>query len=282
MSFAALAAGLAGTLAVLGLWDALVVAGPTRLAGALATALAPLRRAGRDGREPAPAERRRLALLGAATLLVAGWILVGPVGGLALAASGPAAVAALVRARRRQHRAEVGRAVPALARTLADLLGAGQAPRGALVELARSADGAAAVELRRMAGELDADARTEEALERVRRRAARPEMDALVAAVLLHREAGGDLPVALRGVATAYEETARLEADARAATAQARLTGTLVCGLPLGAALLAELARPGALAGLLAAPLSGPLLLAAGVLQLGALVAIRRMARPAT
>ncbi len=276
------AAGLAGALAVFGLWEALVAAGPTRLAASLVAALAPLRRAGREGREPAPAERRRLAVLGAATLLAAGWLLAGPPAGFALAACGPAAVAGLVRARLRRHRADVGRAAPALARHARRPPGRRSGPARAPCSSSRAAPAAPpGWSCARLAAELQADARTDDALEGLRRRAARPEVDALVAAILLHREAGGDLPAALRGVAAAHEETARLEADARAATAQARLTGTLVCGLPLGAALLAELARPGALAGLLGAPLSGPLLLAAGALQLGALVAIRRLARPA-
>ena len=46
------------------------------------------------------------------------------------------------------------------------------------------------------------------------------------------------------------EEQARLEGELRAATAQARFTGLLVVLLPLGGALLAELASPGWLAGL--------------------------------
>lgn len=281
MSAAVVAAGLAGALAVIGLWEALAAAGPARAAGSLAAGLAPVLRAGLDGREPGPGDRRRLALVGAATLLLAGWLVAGPAAGLALAACAPAAAGALLRARRRRHRAEVGRAAPAQARTLADILAAGQAPRGALALAARGAGGALGVELRRMSADLEAGVTTEEALEGLRRRAGRPEVDAIVAAILLHREAGGDLPGALRGVAAAHEGTAHLEADARAATAQARLTGNLVCGLPLGAAALAELARPGTLAGLASAPLSGPLLLAAAVMQAGALVAIRRLARPA-
>lgn len=279
MSAAAVAGGLAGALGVLGLWETLASIG-TDGAGSLPARIAPLLRAGRDGRETAPAERRRLVALGAATMLPAGWLVAGPVAGLALAACAPAAAGALLRERRRRHRAALGRAAPALARVLADLLAAGHAPRGALALAASEGGGAMGAELRRMLADLDAGETTEAALERLRRRAARPEVDAIVAAILLHADAGGDLPAALRGVAAAHEGSARLEAEARAATAQARLTGQLVCGLPLGAAALAELARPGTTSSLLAAPLSGPLLLTAGLVQVGALVAIRRLARP--
>jgi len=276
-----MAAGLAGALGVLGLSDAVAALSPARVVGPLADAFGPLLRAGRDGREPAPADRRRMLALAAGTLLVAGWLMAGPLAGLALACCAPAVAGALVRARRRRHAAAVGRAAPGLARTLADLISSGQAPRGALALAARGAGGALGAEVGRMGADLDAGATTEDALERLRKRAGRPEIDAIAVAILLHREAGGDLPAALRGVAGAAEASARLEADARAATAQARLTGQIVCGLPLAAAALAELARPGTIGDLLAAPLSGSLLLAAGVMQAGALFAIRRLARPA-
>lgn len=276
-----MAAGLAGALAVLGLSDALAALSPARVAGPLAAAVAPLLRAGRDGREPSRAERRRMLALAAVTLAVGGWLVAGPLAGLVLACCAPAAAGALIRTRRRRHAAAIGRAAPTLARTLADLVSSGQAPRGALALAARDTGGALGAELERTAGDLGAGATTEAALERLRRRARRPEIDAIAVAILLHRQAGGDLPAALRGIAGAGEASVRLEADARAATAQARLTGQIVCGLPLAAAALAEIARPGTLGDLLAAPLSGPLLLAAGITQVAALLAIRRLARPA-
>ena len=51
-----------------------------------------------------------------------------------------------------------------------------------------------------------------------------PAYDTLVAAILLQRDAGGDLAGLLRGVARSLEESARVAADARTATAQARFT----------------------------------------------------------
>ena len=72
-----------------------------------------------------------------------------------------------------------------------------------------------------------------------------PAWDTLVAAILLQRDAGGDLAGLLRDLAASLEAAARVDADARAATAQARFTARLVLWLPAGAAVLAELARPG-------------------------------------
>ena len=91
-------------------------------------------------------------------------------------------------------------------------------------------------------------------LERLRLRAADPAWDAIVAGILLQREAGGDLAGLLRDQAAALEAADRIERDARAATAQARFTARLVLALPLGAAALAELASPGLAAGLAEPP----------------------------
>src|SRR2546429_634335 len=90
-------------------------------------------------------------------------------------------------------------------------------------------------------------------------------IETIVAAALLQRGAGGDLARLLRDVALALEDHARVEHDARAATAQARFTGLIVVLLPIGGGLLAELASPGYLMRLggsfLTAWLAGPALL---------------------
>ena len=82
----------------------------------------------------------------------------------------------------------------------------------------------------------------------MRARVRSPRLDTVVAACLLQRRAGGDLARLLRESARSMEEQSRLEGELRAATAQARFTGLLVVALPLGGALLAELASPGCLA----------------------------------
>jgi len=94
--------------------------------------------------------------------------------------------------------------------------------------------------------------RTDVVLERLRRRAADPAWDTIVAGILLQRDAGGDLAGLLRRFAVAAAERERILADARSATAQARFTGLLVVAMPAGAALFAELIEPGFMAALLA------------------------------
>ena len=139
--------------------------------------------------------------------------------------------------------------------------------------------GAAGRELRRLAGELALGSRTDDALEALRVRVGSERIDTLVAACLLQRRAGGDLARLLRECARAFEDQARLLDEARAATAQARFTGVVVVLLPLGGALLSELASPGYLRGLAGSFLTLWLGGLALVLQVVAAVLIRRLAR---
>ena len=104
-------------------------------------------------------------------------------------------------------------------------------------------------------------------------------LDTIVAAALLQRSSGGDLALLLRDCARALEDQDRLERDARAATAQARFTGLIVVMLPLGGALLAELASPGFLASIASSFLTAWLGGLALAMQIAAAFLIRRLGR---
>ena len=275
-----LAAGAAGA-GVAGAWEALAAVERTRVAGAAARLLEPLARAGREGRVPTAPERRRLWAVSAVALLAGGWLIGGTALGVLAALAGPASVLAAIRARRRRWREELRRAAPACARTMADALGAGRAIRSALADAAASAEGAAGHELRTAARALALGEPTDAALGRLRTRAGSRAWDTLTAAVLLQRDAGGDLAALLRELAASGEAAERAERDARAATAQARFTAWLVLGLPAAAALVAELVSPGFATALVANPISASLAATAAVLQLAALLCVARLARPA-
>jgi tight adherence protein B len=272
----AFGAGVAGVLAA---WEALAAVERSRLAAGLARVFEPLARAGREGRAPTRPEQRRLAVVAAAALAAAGWLVGGPAVGAAAGVAGPALALAAVRARRRRWRGEVRRGAAGAARALADAIGAGHSIRGAVAAAADVTPGAAGHELRAAARALDLGEPTATALERLRRRVADPAWDTIVAGVLLQREAGGDLAGLLRDQASVLEAAERIERDGRAATAQARFTARLVLLLPAGAAVLAELASPGLVSGLLAHPLSAWLVAIAAVLQALAIVAVARLAR---
>jgi tight adherence protein B len=275
---AALAAGL-GVLALLPAAEAYMRGRSPTGAERLRALLAPLGHARRAGAKPTAPERRRLVAAAAAALFGAGWLVGGPLAGVGAAAGGPWALAAVVRRRRRRWRAELERAAPAVARAVADALAAGHAISRSLTEAARSVDGAAAVELRALGAAIALGQPLDDALGRLQARAGSRAYDTLVAALLLQRDAGGDLVGLLRELARAQEAAARCADDARAATAQARFTGFVVGLLPVGAAGLAELASPGALAAVLRVPLAAWLALFAAFLQALGLLAIRRLGR---
>jgi tight adherence protein B len=256
-----------------GVGQVLAAAGPD---GRLAQILTPLR----SGREATGDERRRLLLLGGATLLAGGWLMAGPLAGMLLAAGAPALGARVLAAARRRRRDRLAEAAPAVARALADALAGGHSVRAAVGEAATGVlPGPAADELGAARDALALGDPTEVVLERWRARAGHPAYDAICAAVLLQRDAGGDLARLLRGLAAGLEDQVRAEADARGLTAQARFTALLVALLPLGAAVIAELASPGYVLGLVSTPISAVLVGTSVALQVLAWLAVRRIAR---
>jgi tight adherence protein B len=289
VSATALLAGLAGACAVGAAWEAVAGAAPVRGWRRVREVLRPLQAAGRTGREPSVAERRRLAALAGLALLAGGWLVAGPVAGAAVALGGPWTVAMVVRARRRRWQRALAAAAPGVARGMADALGGGHSVRGALLEVAHvhasgAAPGAlltgpAAGELRAACDALALGEPTDQVLERLQRRARSPAWNAMVAAILLQREAGGDLAGLLRALAADLEAARRAEGEARTATAQARFTAWLVAALPLGAILLGELAAPGSAAAIVGHPVAAVLVVAALVLEVLAFVAVARLSR---
>ncbi len=255
-----------------------VLASPAAAAW-LRLALEPLRRAGREGYAPSTLERRRLAALGAAAAILAGWLLGGLEVALPLSVAGPGIAAWAISSRRRRYCAAVERSLPEVATAVADSLSAGRSLRASLPAAAAYLDGPPAAELARLGAELDLGAATAEAVAAWRARMRSARVDAFAAALLSQRLAGGDLAGLLRRFAAGAAERDRVAEDARSATAQARFTGLLVVAMPTGGSLFAELVQPGFLAKLFGSPISAVLLVMAAALQLVGFVAIKRFSR---
>jgi len=186
-----------------------------------------------------------------------------------------------VAARRRRWRAAVAEGAPAAARALADALRGGHALPSALGLAAR--DGALGRPTRELllqaVAAIDLGVRTDDALLGVVGRAGPGPWPALVAAVLLQREAGGDLARLLQELADDLDTVARAQSEARAASSQARLTARIVVALPMIGAVLIELAAPGSLAAIVGDPLAVLLVGGALALEALALISVRRIAR---
>ncbi|HWC49067.1 MAG TPA: type II secretion system F family protein [Solirubrobacterales bacterium] len=249
------------------------------VAGWVRFALEPLRRAAEEGYAPSTVERRRLAALATGAAILGGWFLGGFSLALPLAVAGPAAMGWAIGARRRRYRRAVERSLPEVATAIADSLSAGRSLRASLPAAVASLDGPPAIELSRLAAELDLGAPTVAVVEGWRRRMRSERIDAFAAALLSQRLAGGDLAGLLRRFAAGAAERERVVEDARSATAQARFTGLLVVAMPTGGALFAELLQPGFLATLLASPPAAVLLALAAALQVVGFFAIRRFSQ---
>lgn len=272
-----LLAALAGGASALAVREA-VLAAP-RARAWVAEAVRPLGRAGSEGYLPSEQERARLAVVGTALIFGAAVFLTGPGPLTALAFAGPVAAGQVVASRRRRYLRRVERSLPAAAIAMADAVSAGHSPRGALVAASRDLDGPAVVELARVRADLELGAPTREALEGMARRTRSDRMEALVSALVSQHRSGGDLAGLLRRFAAGAAEEDRALDDARSATAQARFTGLLVVAMPAGAALFAELLRPGFVSGVLAEPAGVAMLAAAALLQAAGFAAIRRLGR---
>jgi Flp pilus assembly protein TadB len=268
---------LAGGLLALAAREA-VIASPAA-ARWLRFALEPLRRAAEEGYAPSTVERRRLAVLATVAAIGGGWFLGGITLALPLAVAGPGAMGWAIGARRRRYRRAVERSLPEVATAIADSLSAGRSLRASLPAAGASLDGPPAIELARLAAELDLGAPTVAVVQGWRRRMRSERIDAFAAALISQRLAGGDLAGLLRRFAAGAAERERVVEDARSATAQARFTGLLVVAMPTGGALFAELLQPGFLATLLASPPAAVLLALAAALQVVGFFAIRRFSQ---
>lgn len=273
--FVPLAGAAAGGLIAVAVREA-VLASPA-FARWLRKALEPLARAGREGYSPSTPERRRIAAIGTAVAVGGGWFIGGISLALPLAIAAPALAAGMIASRRRRYRRAVERSLPDVALAVADSLSAGRSLRASLPAAVSSLHGPVVVELARLGAELELGAPTDAAIGTWRRQMRSARVDALAAALLSQRVAGGDLAGLLRRFAAGAAERDRVAEDARAATAQARFTGLLVVAMPTGGALFAELLQPGFLTKLLGAPASAMLLGLAGCLQLLGFFAIRRL-----
>ena len=279
----ALLAGLSGGCAVFALWELAAGLLRVRTLAAIGRALGPARAAGRSGRAPSDVERRRMALVATCVAAATGALLAGPRTAILLAVAAPAAAALVIHGRRRRWRRRLEAGAPAALHALADAMAGGHGLDGALT--IATSDGAlsppARHVLRSAASAVALGAPVAQALDGVRDAAGPGTWDAAVAAMLLQREAGGDLVALLRGVAAGGEAATRDVADARVASSQARLTARIVLGLPALAAAGLLVAAPRAAAAMLSRPLPVALLTGAGILQIMALLAVRRIARAA-
>ncbi len=274
-AIAALIAGAGG--AALALAAAELLSGVPAVRRYLGSAAAAFQRTKREGSFPSVLERRRLgvitgAVLALLTLTIAGF---GPA--VAVALLGPWVAGRLISRGARRYREGLEDAVPDLARGLAAALGSGGSLRRALADLAPTLKGPAAIELGRVCADVELGVSPRQALAALAARSGSEEVRELIAALTSQERSGGDLVALLRRLGDAAEGRQRVRAEARSATAQARLTGGMVVAMPVAAGLLIELVQPGFIGRLLGDPLAAVLVAASLLLQVLAWFVIQRL-----
>jgi tight adherence protein B len=250
-----------------------------RVGRAVEEVVAPLRRAGAEGVDPTRGQRRRLQAAFALAALPIGWATADPLAAVALAGLSAFFASRAVVWRRERYLRNLDQGTAPAALAIADALSSGHSTRGGLAIAAPALDGPMGVELRRVAADLSVGTPTDAALERFRIRVASRRVDLIVAAIRLQRRSGGNLAALLREIAGAIEEQSRLEAEARAASSQARFTSTIVLAMPVCLLGLGELADPGMLGRVGGSPLGIWLLGVALVLWLTGAMLVRRLGR---
>jgi tight adherence protein B len=244
----------------------------------LVAVIEPLRRSRLSGYRASRTERSRLAALAAFAGAAIGWRFGGVLAGV-LAAAGFALAGSRWSGRRaKRYRQAVHESAAELARALAGALSGGHALRSSFAVAARELSGPPGRELTTVAAELSLGEPTEAALTRLRRRAGSRRIDLIVAALLLQLRTGGDLAGLLRSIASTIESSEHLEDELRAASTQARFTSAIVLALPLGAAVLGELAAPGLVGRVGSSPVGVALIAVALVLQVVGGLMVRKIA----
>lgn len=237
--------------------------------------------AGARGRVASRDDRLRIGLL----VVTAGSLVALTAGGIRLALlfalAGPMVPAGIVRARRARWRSAMQSGAAPAARAIADAAAAGLPGVGALERAAGDGAVPAAVasELKDLAVRCRLGLPLDEGLEELGRRADSAGWRAIVAAIRVQREVGGDLAAILHALAGGLDDAARARAEARSLSSQARLTARIVIALPVVGLVLAEVASPGTVPRMLSSPLPRSLALLALVLQVVAAVVVRRVAR---
>ena len=165
--------------------------------------------------------------------------------------------------------------LPEIARSLARGCAAGLPVPEAVARAQAALDDASALLLAECAARLAAGDPTRAALDPI---AVRPGGMAIVGAIELHAELGGDLVASLFAVAEGLADRERLRLEARAQTAQARIAARAIPLAPLASLGLLGVLAPTALTALLTTGLGLGVLGVAGGLTLVALVLLRRIA----
>ncbi|MEX0992299.1 MAG: type II secretion system F family protein [Actinomycetota bacterium] len=181
--------------------------------------------------------------------------------------------------RRRRHAALVASQLADAVRSVAGGLRSGASLSGSLASAAKESPPPVADVLSDIVSGEAAGAGIDDGLARWAVDAEDDDVGLVVAALRMHRRAGGDLPTVLDRLAATLDERTASRREVRSLTAQARLSGLVVGLLPVGFFAFLSLTSPRDMAVAYASPIGAFAMVTGLVLEGGAFMWIRHLLR---
>jgi len=156
-------------------------------------------------------------------------------------------------------------------------LRSGQAIAATVENVAQEADEPLRSEFRRTADEQSFGLPFRESMMNLSRRVPVPDLQFMVTAILVQKETGGNLSQILEKTSHVIRERVRVVGQTRIRTAQGRLTGWILCGLPFVMFFATNALNPGYGKILFVDPLGQKMVATAAVLMVVGMLTIRRI-----
>lgn len=160
---------------------------------------------------------------------------------------------------------------------IANALRAGFSFMQALDHIANEMDDPVKSEVRRVVMDVNVGLPLEDALNNMTERINSPDFNLVVAAVLIQRQVGGNLAQILDTISETINERVKMRREISALTAQGKLSGMILGGLPIALAAVLQIIAPGYLAPLFNSDIGMMSICGAGVLMLIGFLVIRRI-----
>ena len=151
---------------------------------------------------------------------------------------------------------------------------------GLVQALSNAADNLAhplSTELGRTIHEMNIGSSAEEAMLALGERSSSYDLDIVITAILVQRTVGGNLGEILDTVAETMRERVRIRGEIQTLTAQQKLTGLVIGGLPIGVGLLFQVMQPGYISPLFFTVIGKLMLGAAVMLEVVGMLIIQRI-----
>ena len=179
--------------------------------------------------------------------------------------------------RRKSRIAKLNEQLPETLMIISNALKAGFGLVQALSNAADNLQHPISTELGRTIHEMNIGSSAEEAMLALSERSSSYDLDIVITAILVQRTVGGNLGEILDTVAETMRERVRIRGEIQTLTAQQKLTGLVIGGLPIGVGLLFQVMQPGYIGPLFTTLTGQALLVAAVVMEVIGMLIIQRI-----